>query len=183
MNFRIIKTVIAREYLTRVKKKSFLITTFLVPILFAGIFVIIFLIMGSTKERSQKVAVVDQSGFVMPYLESTDRITYLDFSKNDPDSLKNQLEQFGMDVMVRISPLDTVKKTVSVQSYSKDPVGVDFSTGLSDRVENAVEDYRIQQYGIENLKQIMQDVKCDVKLRNTQSTKRATNPFRNPAST
>ncbi|MDI9551292.1 MAG: ABC transporter permease [Candidatus Cryptobacteroides sp.] len=164
MNFRIIKTVIAREYLTRVKKKSFLITTFLVPILFAGIFVIIFLIMGSTKERSQKVAVVDQSGFVMPYLESTDRITYLDFSKNDPDSLKNQLEQFGMDVMVRISPLDTVKKTVSVQSYSKDPVGVDFSTGLSDRVENAVEDYRIQQYGIENLKQIMQDVKCDVKV-------------------
>jgi ABC-2 type transport system permease protein len=164
MNFRIIKTVIAREYLTRVKKKFFLITTFLVPILFAGIFVIIFLIMGSTKERSQKVAVVDQSGFVMPYLESTDRITYLDFSKNDPDSLKNQLEQFGMDVMVRISPLDTVKKTVSVQSYSKDPVGVDFSTGLSDRVENAVEDYRIQQYGIENLKQIMQDVKCDVKV-------------------
>lgn len=164
MNFRIIKTVIAREYLTRVKKKSFLITTFLVPILFAGIFVIIFLIMGSTKERSQKVAVVDQSGFVMPYLESTDRITYLDFSKNDPDSLKNQLEQFGMDVMVRVSPLDTVKKTVSVQSYSKDPVGVEFSTGLSDRVENAVEDYRIQQYGIENLKQIMQDVKCDVKV-------------------
>ena len=164
MNFRIIKTVIAREYLTRVKKKSFIITTFLVPILFAGIFVIMFLIMGGTKERSQKVAVVDQSGFVMSYLESTDRITYLDFSKNDPDSLKNQLEQFGMDVMVRISPLDTVKKTVSVQSYSKDPVGVDFSTGLSDRVENAVEDYRIQQYGIENLRQIMQDVKCDVKV-------------------
>jgi ABC-2 type transport system permease protein len=164
MNFKIIKTVIAREYLTRVKKKSFIITTFLVPILFAGIFVIMFLIMGGTKERSQKVAVVDQSGFVMSYLESTDRITYLDFSKNDPDSLKNQLEQFGMDVMVRISPLDTVKKTVSVQSYSKDPVGVDFSTGLSDRVENAVEDYRIQQYGIENLRQIMQDVKCDVKV-------------------
>ena len=32
MDFRIIKTVISREYTTRVKKKSFLVTTFLVPI-------------------------------------------------------------------------------------------------------------------------------------------------------
>lgn len=164
MDFRIIKTVIAREYLIRVKKKSFLVTTFLVPVLFAGIFVAIFLIMGNTKERFQKVAVVDQSGFVMPYLESSERVSYLDFSKNDPDSLKNRLEEFGMDVMVRISPLDTVQKTVSVQTYSKDPVGVEFSTGLSGKVEDAVEDYRIAQYGIENLKQIMQDVKANVKV-------------------
>ena len=35
MNFRIIKTVIAREYLTRVKKKSFIVTTILVPLIFA----------------------------------------------------------------------------------------------------------------------------------------------------
>lgn len=164
MDFRIIKTVIAREYTTRVKKKSFLVTTFLVPILFAGIFVAIFLIMGNTKQRSQNVAVVDRSGIVMPYLESTDRIVYVDFSKNDPDSLKNQLDKFGMDVMVLVSPLDTVRKTVTVQAYSKDPVGVDFSTGLSSRVEDAVEDYRIRQYGIENLKQIMQDVKSTIKV-------------------
>ena len=32
MNLRIIKTVISREYMTRVKKKSFLVTTFVVPI-------------------------------------------------------------------------------------------------------------------------------------------------------
>ena len=40
MNLRIIKTVIAREYLTRVKKKSFLVTTFVVPILFAAMMVV-----------------------------------------------------------------------------------------------------------------------------------------------
>ena len=35
MNLKIINVIIGREYLTRVKKKSFLITTFLVPLLFA----------------------------------------------------------------------------------------------------------------------------------------------------
>ena len=37
MKFRNIKTIISREYLIRVKKKSFLVTTFLVPVLFAAI--------------------------------------------------------------------------------------------------------------------------------------------------
>lgn len=164
MNFRIIETVIGREYSTRVKKKSFIVTTFLVPVLFAGIFVAVFLIMRNTEERARKVAVVDQSGIVMPYLESNDRTVYVDFSGNDPDSLKNQLESFGMDVMALISPLDTAARTVSVQTYSKDPVGVEFSSSLSGKVEDAVEDYRIDRYGIENLKQIMRDVRPDIKV-------------------
>lgn len=37
MNLHIVNIIIKREYLTRVKKKSFIITTFLVPILFAAL--------------------------------------------------------------------------------------------------------------------------------------------------
>ena len=40
MKIRNIKTIISREYLFRVKKKSFLLTTFLVPVLFAAICVL-----------------------------------------------------------------------------------------------------------------------------------------------
>ena len=68
MDFRIIKTVISREYSTRVKKKSFLVTTFVVPILFAAFIVGITYIMGNTKQRKQDVAVVDQSGIVFSHL-------------------------------------------------------------------------------------------------------------------
>ncbi len=164
MDFRIIKTVIGREYLTRVKKKSFLVTTFVVPILFAAMMVAIFYIMGSTKQRKQDVAVVDQSGLVMSHLNSDDRVTYSDFSSEVPDSIKLHLKDFGKDVLVVISPLDTVKKTVSVQAYSKDPLGVEFTGRLSDAVDDAVEEYRVQQYGIENLSQIMEDVRSNVRV-------------------
>ena len=37
MNFRITNVIISREYLTRVRKKSFLLTTFLGPIFFAAL--------------------------------------------------------------------------------------------------------------------------------------------------
>ena len=164
MDFRIIKTVIGREYLTRVKKKSFLVTTFVVPILFAAMMVVIFYIMGNTKERRQDVAVIDQSGIVMPHLVSGDRITYTDFSTEDPETFNPHLKDFGKDVLVVISPLDTVKKTVSVQAYSKDPLGVEFSSGLASKVDDAIEEYRVQSYGIENLSQIMEEVKSHVKV-------------------
>ncbi len=164
MNFRIIKTVISREYTTRVKKKSFLVTTFLVPVLFAAFMVVMVLVMGGMKGKSQNAAVIDRSGIVMAFLESSDRITYEDFSDHDPDTLKNHLEEYGKDVMVLISPLDTADKTVSVQTYSKKPLGMDFSSGLAAKVDDAVEAYRIEQYGIEGLEQIMEDVKSDVSV-------------------
>ncbi|MBO6172742.1 MAG: ABC transporter permease [Bacteroidales bacterium] len=164
MDFRIIKTVISREYMTRVKKKSFLVTTFVVPILFAAMMVVIFLIMGSTKERKQDVAVVDQSGIVMPHLVNNDRVTYTDFSTESADNIKLHLKDLEKDVLVVISPIDTVKKTVSVQAYSKDPLGVEFTGTLGARVDDAVEEYRVQQYGIDNLAQIMEDVKSNVKV-------------------
>ena len=164
MDFRIIKTVISREYTTRVKKKSFLVTTFVVPILFAAMMVVVFLIMGNTKERKMDVAVVDQSGIVMSHLESGDRVTYTDYSSEVPDSIKAHLKDYGKDALVVVSPLDSVKKTVSVQAYSKDPLGVEFTGGLSRKVDDAVEEYRIAQYGIDNLPQIMEDVKSNVKV-------------------
>lgn len=164
MDFRIIKTVIAREYLTRVKKKSFLVTTFLVPIIFAASMIVLGLIMSGTKERKQDVAVVDCSGIVMSHLENTDRLTFTDYSSETPDSVKARLKEYGKDVLVVVSPLDSVKKTVSVQTYSKDPLGVEFTTGLASKANDAVEEYRVQQYGIDNLSRIMDEVKADVNV-------------------
>ena len=66
MNWHKTSVVIAREYLNRVKKKSFLITTFVVPILFAGICILPSILMMNVKEKSQRVAVLDQSGIVVP---------------------------------------------------------------------------------------------------------------------
>ena len=164
MNFKIIKTVIAREYLTKVKKKSFLLTTFLVPVIMAVAIVAMVLIMTKVGDRIQNVAVVDQSGFVLPYLTDSRSNTYNDFSSESPEDLKLRLDAAGMDVLVVVSPLDTAAKTVSVQTYSKKPLGVDFSQEVGRKVDDAVEAYRIESYGIENLAKIMAEVRSDVSV-------------------
>ncbi|MBQ8070656.1 MAG: ABC transporter permease [Bacteroidales bacterium] len=164
MNLRNIKVIVGREYMTRVKKKSFLITTFVVPILFAALCILPSVLMMNTKEKSQKVAVVDQSGIVMPYYVDNEAATYTDVTEMGADIAKEKLDELGMDVLVVVSPLDTLNKTVSVQAYSKKPIGVDFSESLGTKATNAVEDYRIRSYNIDNLDQIMKDVKARVRV-------------------
>ena len=165
MNFKIIRTVIAREYLTKVKKKSFLLTTFLVPVIMALAMVAMVLIMTKTGERAQNVAVIDQSGVVMPYLTDSRSNTYNDYSSETPEELKQRLAEIGMDALVVVSPLDTVAKSVTVQTYSKKPLGVDFSEELAGKVDDAVEAYRIDSYGIDNLADIMAEVRSHVSVK------------------
>ncbi len=164
MNLKTIGVIIGREYTTRVKKKSFIITTFVVPILFAAICILPSVLMFSTKEKAQTVAVVDQSGIVMPFFVDTETATFKDMSSENPDSLKTRLADFGMDVLVVVSPIDSATKTVTVHAYSEKPLGVDFSSSLGDKATEAVEDYRIKSYNIENLNKIMEEVKADVSV-------------------
>ena len=161
MNFRTIGLVIGREYNTRVRKKSFLVLTFVVPILFAAMCFLPSLIMLNTKEKTKEVAVVDQSGIVMPFLENGQAANWFDFSSEDPEVLKGKLDELGKDILVVISPIDSTN-SVSVSTFSTKPAGVDFAESLSGRVSDAVEDYRIKSYNIKGLDEILSNVKARV---------------------
>ena len=164
MNLNIINIIIKREYLNRVKKKSFLLITFLGPIFFAAMCILPTIIMLGTKEESKKVAVVDESGIVLPFLEDRDNITFTDLSQMPLDSLKTRMKELGFDVVLGISPLDSANRTVIAESFSEKPLGMEMSEYIDSRLNDAVENYRIGSYGIENLSEIMDSVKADVHL-------------------
>lgn len=164
MNLHIVNIIIKREYLTRVKKKSFIVTTFLVPILFAALCMLPSLIMVMAKEESKKVAVVDESGIVMPFLSNTETIEFQQFENADPEVLKTKLDSVGMDALLVISPLDSAKKTVSAVSYASKPLGMETSESIEHKINDAVEDYRVKSYNIEGLENIMEQVKPDISL-------------------
>ena len=100
MKMRNISTIISREYMTRVRKKSFLLTTFLVPVLFAAMCILPSVIMFFAKDEVKKVAVVDQSGIVMPYLQNSDLVEYSDCSGQDVEKMKAEYAGAGMDILL-----------------------------------------------------------------------------------
>ena len=164
MKFRNIGTIISREYLTRVKKKSFLLTTFLVPIFFAAMCILPSVIMFMSEEKGKQVAVIDQSGIAMPYFVDSEAIDFTDYSSENVDSLKARFNDLGLDALVVISPIDEGTRSVSVVSYSEKPMSIDMKESVTSKVNDAVEDYRLAQYQISDLKQIMEDIKSDVSM-------------------
>ncbi|HEX2535641.1 MAG TPA: ABC transporter permease [Chitinophagaceae bacterium] len=67
--------VVKREYSTRVRKKTFILSTILTPLLFAGLIVVIVFITVQNV-RHEKVAVVDPSGLFREQLQSSKNVTY-----------------------------------------------------------------------------------------------------------
>ncbi|MBD0333370.1 MAG: ABC transporter permease, partial [Chitinophagaceae bacterium] len=70
-----IPLIIKREYLSRVRKKTFILSTILTPLLFAGIMgaVVLITIKNSTHHT---VAVVDPEGYLKSSLESGKNVSY-----------------------------------------------------------------------------------------------------------
>lgn len=159
MNWKKIGVIIGREYAMRVKKKSFLVITFITPVLMGLLMVLPTLIMlyGTSEEKGQSVAVSDGSGIVFPYLESDEHVTFSDCSGEDEEYLKKHLDSLGYKALVTISPMDS-SKSVAVASFSYKPLGTDISDRVKDAVDEAVEDYRVRSYNIEGLADMISSI-------------------------
>ena len=164
MNINTLGIIIQREYLNKVKKKSFLLITFLAPVLFAALCILPSLIMLGTKEEAKKVGVIDRSGIVTPFLENSETVEYVFLQDVLPEDVKTNLSSYGVDVLLSISELDTEQRTVSADCYSEKPLGMDTGSVIENRINDAVEAYRIESYGIENLEEIMAGVKSNIHL-------------------
>jgi ABC-2 type transport system permease protein len=89
--------------MSRVRKKSFLLVTFLVPLLFIGMFTAIGYIAMSQNELSElkKVEVVDDSGWFTDKLHSKDNIEYT-FTKTNIEAAKSGFLKSGYDYLLYI---------------------------------------------------------------------------------
>ncbi|MBR5106551.1 MAG: ABC transporter permease [Bacteroidales bacterium] len=164
MNFKKLGIIIQREYLNKVKKKSFLLTTFGVPILIAGVYAVMLFVMLKAEGDSKRIAVIDNSGIVMEKLEDTKLVTFKQLSETDPEAVKNRLGEYDADILLYISPLDSATKSVTATTYADKPMGMETAEVIEGRINDAVEAYRIDSYDIPGLEQIMEDVHFNVHL-------------------
>ena len=164
MNWKKVGIVISHEYSTRVRKKSFILTTLLTPILMALLICVPALIMVFTGNEDQKVKVIDESGVVAPYFENSEHTTYVMGEPGETvDGLKDRFDELDYYAVVGISPLNE-KGEVSVISYSKEPLSMDIKNAVNRTVNKAIETRKLAQYDIVDLDSILADVKTDIKL-------------------
>lgn len=164
-----IAIIIGKEYSTRVKKRSFILVTLLTPLLLAALMVVPSLIMLYSGSESTRIRVSDNSGIVMPYFENTKEVTYEGMGSADIDTIKDNFDSYNCDVVLYISPLDTLKNA-TVVAFSNKQVNLDLRTSIKETIDKALENNKLAAYNIPNIDQIMDEVKTDVSVKTYEIT-------------
>ncbi len=137
-----ISLIIKREYITRVRNKTFLLSTFLLPI------VMILFIFGtaffaaSSKDKLKKIAVVNDPGYFKNNLKTDTTRLNFDFVSG-VDSLNYQAK--GYDAVLNLNK-DTAGKKFIIHSSKQ--LGIDAKEAIEERLDQAFETYQLQQKGI-----------------------------------
>ncbi|HVV03241.1 MAG TPA: ABC transporter permease [Puia sp.] len=128
-----------REYLTRIRNKTFLISTFLLPLaIILSITVFVWISLQGKSRHS--IAVIDANGYFKDYLKSDSSISF-DFSPG-LDTL-NYAEKGNTAVLI-IPVLPEGQKTTYRLKYKKQ-LGLEGTSDLEGRVDNAIVDHMIYQ--------------------------------------
>ena len=155
---RNIYLVIRREYLVRVKKKSFLIMTILAPILFVGLYAaVIWIAVGSVDLKT--VQVVDESNLFKNEFKNTESLKF-DYLSSSIDSAKNQFQKSGANALVYI-PKDVIQEPKSVRIYAAKNVSMDLKSSIENVIEKQIEEIKLSEAGITH--KILEDSRVNVK--------------------
>ena len=154
-----IRIIIAREFNERVRKKSFIITTILMPLLMLGLMAAPTLMMLFAKGDQKTLLVIDQSGVVTPQLESNDEVVFTPFT-GSLDEARADENVFGVLWIGE----DVVKTPSQVRLYTNSSSSMTLEESIAAQIEDVVEAERLKLYNIDGLKEIMDNLQASVSM-------------------
>ncbi len=156
--------VIKREYLSRVKKKSFIIMTLLAPVFLAGIIIVPAWLMSRETTDVKKIAVVGEGSRLFNGKIPSTRSLKFDFLTDaNPDELKNNFSEQGYYGVLMISPKITYIPN-AIQLYSQKQPTMDITSHISNALEKEIEREKLEAYNIEDIDKILKEIKSDVNV-------------------
>ena len=145
---RKILTIIEREYLTRVKNKSFIIMSILGPILFAALLIAPTLLMNANNTEIKIVQVVDSTHVFRNQLPETDYIKFVYMPDANLQKYKSEFSQSGFYALLYISH-NVVNSDNSVFLYSDRTANLDLRMHISNSIEKRLENEKLRACGVD----------------------------------
>ncbi len=161
--------IISREYFTRVKKKSFLVTTILVPLVIVAFYAIIIAvsIKGSTDET--KLAVIDKAGLFTDTTLTQSKNLKISFIKNETEqSFVTKYKDLGYQAFLYVPEFD-VTTTQKFVVHSQSSLSLGNSNAIENFINKAIENKRLIAQGIDPA--VFKSLKGNSEIENTIDTK------------
>ncbi len=151
--------IISREYSERVKKKSFIITTILVPVLMLALSVLPTLIIVFAGSGETKTVAVIDSGLILQNLTDNEEVRYI-AAEGTQEELLSADEIYGLLVIDR----NIVKRPSGVKLLTPNASSLAVENNITSQMEKIIETEKLKSYDIDNLDQILDNVKTSVTL-------------------
>ena len=141
--------IIKREYLAKVRNKSFVVMTFLSPILMVGMVVLIAYLTKINDNEKRVIGLLNESDYFSTDFNPTESVSFVRFDDISLQAAKDSTERMGFYGLLHI-PNENNLKMVTENSffYTKDAP----STSVLDRIENIFQDRlrkrRLQELGV-----------------------------------
>ena len=128
--------IIQREYLSRVKKKSFLLLTFLTPILIAAIYAFMIWMMMKDDTEKRTIGVINESELVKP-VESKNFTTFEYLENTSFEEAKKMLDTKGYYALLKIPK--NILESQSTELFSFKQVTIEVKSEVGSQIRNHIE--------------------------------------------
>lgn len=173
--------IIGREYLSRVKKKTFILTTIFAPIGFVIFWVALIFIMSSGAE-TKKVALLDPSNILE--IEETGRLRdgliMYSYPKKNLESLKNTFEEDGFKGILHIPEqnLDSMTTNFEIEYYSNESLGMNTESNIKEGIEQRIKKIKMVQLDVDELTLKRLETKIEVLPKNIGEAEKEVSSYR-----
>ena len=163
-----LKLIIHREFIAKVRNKSFIVMTFLSPLIMVGMGFLVYFLMKKNDEKVKEVVYVDQSGlFSKDDFKDSKTIHYQDFTALGVEETKKKVEagnHYGALIIPKQDSLEVLAK--SIEFYSKDTPGMTVMGTLENKIERKLRNEKLNNFGIDINKINASRIQSDIKMYN-----------------
>ncbi|TCO10486.1 ABC transporter permease [Natronoflexus pectinivorans] len=149
--------ILQREYLTRVRKKSFIIMTILGPLLFAAMFVIPGWIASIEDRDERQIAIIDYTGLYEGRIDDTERLKFEYLPVNKESELRSNFSTSGYYAFLLIED-DLLKKSDAIRLFSDGQITMDVRDHITRNLREFLRNEKLRTYEMDGLHEIIAEV-------------------------
>ena len=160
-----ISLIIKREYSTRVMKKSFIILTFLTPILFAGMITVPFWLASFKDSNKKYIVVIDKTHTYSRVLKSNESYIF-NFVDRSVEQIKKENADKNVDEFTALLVIsgDLTKNPRAATLYSEKQVNLELKTYITGLLNKYVEQQKLAAYNIPHLKEMVEKSHANIDI-------------------
>lgn len=154
--------IIRREYMRRIKKKSFILLTILLPVLMVAMVAVPMWLSGIRSDEQQTVAVVDETGQYADVFQDSREYHFVRASSMEEELKRKDDGAVEAVVCVKESGQDNMPK---VEVYSTQEVQSLLLSTISQAINARVQQQKLEASGVENIGEILADLEQEVQVK------------------